>query len=364
MSNFLESCSQIISGTKQITNHLKLSVLMFCISLVHLGYTCFFYLQGVTPLFLYNLCVIFLYIGSCMLMYHHHYKVAALFAFFEVCTSSLLVCIFIGWNCGFGLFLLAMIPIIYYMIYSAEEFQRKIFTPTLLSLISFFVFLFSRAITLFFEPIYGQFPQQFTMLLYLFNAFFSFSTVILFSLFFLLEIRNVQRTLRLQNEHLDKIASIDTLTRLLNRRSMKVFLDEAIYTYETSGLDFSLILCDIDDFKKVNDTYGHECGDHVLIHIAALIQACVQCDDYVCRWGGEEILILVHGPIETAGPLAERIRLSIEATPTVYGRHTIFHTMTFGISSYKKGRPIEESIQAADKKLYLGKSRGKNQIVI
>ena len=132
---------------------------------------------------------------------------------------------------------------------------------------------------------------------------------------------------------------------------------------KTTGRRFTMILGDIDDFKRVNDTYGHDAGDLVLVSVANTIQNTVRSNDAVCRWGGEEILILVDDDLDSASLAAERIRKSIEQMEVAFEGKKIKVTMTFGIAESIPGYKIEHLIQQADDKLYYGKKHGKNQVV-
>ena len=165
-------------------------------------------------------------------------------------------------------------------------------------------------------------------------------------------------------EELERHVNYDTLTHLLNRRSMDKTLNETLSNAKKGQGTFCLIMVDIDDFKHVNDTYGHECGDEVLRSIAHIVSIGVKKDDYVFRWGGEEILVLLKTDIEKTIAAAERIRRDIEKDPIVYKKDvTVSVTVTMGISAYSEGSSIKAMMEDADKKLYYGKQHGKNQVV-
>lgn len=364
MKQLITALEHLIFGQRKFTTNLIFSVLMFSVSMVHLCYAGFFYFQHLDFLFYYHLFVIFLYIGNGFLMYYQKYRLASFATLTEIWLCGILFSLLLGWNTGFALFHLALVPILYYISFATGIFKRMILTPTLLSLFSLCIYLICRLITRVCTPYYADLKEPFIICMYLFNSITAFIIVIVFSLFFLYEIQRIQSALRIRNRHLDKMASIDSLTHLWNRRSMNVFLENAVNAYQNTNQEFSLILCDIDDFKLINDTYGHSCGDEVLTHISNLIRSCVRSDDFVCRWGGEEILILVQGPLPVAKVLAERIRAQVELTPTLYEEKEVHHTMTFGISPYQPDCPVEESIRTADNNLYVGKRHGKNQVIV
>lgn len=165
-------------------------------------------------------------------------------------------------------------------------------------------------------------------------------------------------------EELEKYVCYDTLTHLLNRRSMDDYLQKAYQEANADGTDFCLMMLDIDDFKKVNDTYGHDCGDEVLRCVANTISTGVRKNDTVFRWGGEEILVLMQTAEQQASDSAERIRHEIEKDTIRYrGENLVSVTVTIGISAYRNGMTIQQMMDEADKKLYYGKNHGKNQVV-
>ncbi|MBR1554761.1 MAG: GGDEF domain-containing protein [Oscillospiraceae bacterium] len=165
-------------------------------------------------------------------------------------------------------------------------------------------------------------------------------------------------------EELEKYVCYDTLTHLLNRRSMDDYLQKAYQEASQEGTSFCLLMMDIDDFKKVNDTYGHDCGDEVLRYVANTISTSVRKDDSVFRWGGEEILVLMHSGEVQASLSAEKIRREIEQDAVSYrGENNISVTVTIGLSAYRNGMTIQQMMDEADQKLYYGKKHGKNQVV-
>ena len=165
-------------------------------------------------------------------------------------------------------------------------------------------------------------------------------------------------------EELEKYANYNTLTHLLTRRSMNNYLQEAYRQANTGKSSFCLLMADIDDFKKVNDTYGHDCGDEVLKYVTQTISTGVKKTDTVFRWGGEEICILLKADEEHALEAAERIRNDIAQDSVNYRNEAqVSVTVTMGISPYRDGMTVQAMMDDADAKLYWGKKHGKNQVV-
>ncbi len=123
---------------------------------------------------------------------------------------------------------------------------------------------------------------------------------------------------------------------------------------------------DIDDFKKINDTYGHEQGDEVLKLIAGSLSGAVDKIDYVSRWGGEEFLMIVFGNIAYALKVLDRVQRQLRSADLEADGQKLIVTMTFGICECKEvsDGDIDEIIRRADQRLYLGKTSGKNCIKI
>jgi diguanylate cyclase (GGDEF)-like protein len=185
----------------------------------------------------------------------------------------------------------------------------------------------------------------------------------LFCALYILEMRASQRCLEEHNTHLRQLADCDPLTSLLNRRSMMNYMMNAFDNFETGNLDYCIILCDIDDFKQTNDTYGHDCGDMVLVQSAKLLRECLGEDSKICRWGGEELLMLVPWSLNYCIEQIEIIRKKLENYIFLYQQNRVQITMTFGIKAFESELSVHEVIQLADHNLYEGKKVGKNCVI-
>lgn len=176
------------------------------------------------------------------------------------------------------------------------------------------------------------------------------------------KIHHHNRKLRQLNTRLEHISQYDHLTGLANRYALhqrfNVEMDLASQTLQT----FSLILLDLDFFKDINDTYGHDVGDNVIKEFAVLLQSMVRENDLVGRWGGEEFLILCSQTSKNgAFQLAEHLRLQVQTMGFSVDRQI---TASFGLSEYRQGETIGDTIKRADDALYLAKNNGRNQIVM
>jgi diguanylate cyclase (GGDEF)-like protein len=159
---------------------------------------------------------------------------------------------------------------------------------------------------------------------------------------------------RLRND-LVEIATIDVLTRVPNRRATQVFLEKEISRAQRQSSEFSVLLIDIDDFKQVNDRWGHSLGDEVLAKTASLFQSMIRKQDLVGRWGGEEFLIILPGPCD-AEVLAERIRSNVAAAEYRHANGSFHITISIGVSCANPSSLRDQILKQADNALYRAKT--------
>lgn len=160
---------------------------------------------------------------------------------------------------------------------------------------------------------------------------------------------------------LNRLADLDELTRLPNRRKATMLLDIEKARVSRGG-SFFVSLADIDRFKRINDTFGHDVGDLVLQHVSREITSLMRQGDWVARWGGEEFLIFINNnDLVTAIQPIERIRNKLEATPIkeINGEAV---TMSFGLAEYNSEKELNEVINKADAMLYEAKRNGRNRV--
>ena len=169
---------------------------------------------------------------------------------------------------------------------------------------------------------------------------------------------------RANQEELERLANFDSLTGLHNRRAILHRLDEHIKQVRRYEAELSLIMLDIDYFKKVNDQYGHLIGDEVLENVAVLMQQNVRDTDSVGRYGGEEfIVVLSETDLSSALIVAERLRNAIEAAEMRGSEGNTFGIIVSqGVSSYKPGEDKQSLISRADDALYRAKQNGRNRV--
>jgi diguanylate cyclase (GGDEF)-like protein len=175
-----------------------------------------------------------------------------------------------------------------------------------------------------------------------------------------------ERELLEVNERLRYMSQTDGLTGLDNRRHLNERIEEMFQHAERLNEPFSLVMCDLDKFKSVNDTYGHQAGDEVLKQLARILKDEAREIDRVGRYGGEEFMLLLPGTVlDAAVTFAERVRKRIERHTFTFDGGTLTRTSSFGVSGWPHPK-IDQSdalVRTADDALYVAKETGRNKVV-
>lgn len=183
---------------------------------------------------------------------------------------------------------------------------------------------------------------------------------ILITIFTIIIIILLQRSYQ---KRIEVLAESDPLTGIANRMNFNEHFSRAAYRFSRFGTDFSVIMIDIDNFKKINDSYGHLAGDETIIKISELIAGNIRIIDFLARWGGDEFTIIVEGTIDQAEEIMKRI---IEQLPLIQlktEKAEIRPTLSCGIIQYGADETREQIIKKADMLMYKAKKQGKNRIV-
>ncbi len=280
-----------------------------------------------------------------------HYLVSTVIIYTVILAMMIVGVISLGTALEFQLYALGMLTCVSYNCYLHKRTLKKqipMFCTLALHVVCYAgVFIYGRT----HEPLY-RIPRSAENFMIIFNSIAAFGIVSLYvCLYYYVAIKS--------EEKLEKMALIDNLTGLYNR----YYLLASMERWEKQpAKDCWLAILDIDDFKKVNDTYGHNCGDHVLHEIAKLVQqTCKDC--IICRWGGEEFIILSSGQGYDSAIL-EILRERIAKEEIRFEGKRIHITVTIGVAGYDSSLTNDSWISVADERLYYGKKHGKNQVVI
>ena len=333
---------------KMLSEHRTLIFLIMCLC-IHVFNAFVFWVFELYPLVILNAVSSVLYVVFLTLFKNENLRIS--FAYFEIILFSAMSELISGGHFGYLYFVIGMVAVIFFMLpYS----NRKKHVYQLIGA------GFAVAIGLISVYDYFLYPELMDKVL-LYKPFEkSMNLVItLFSLFYLSNLYLVE--LRTTQEKLDYNSNHDMLTGLYNRRFFESIMKRSKEEKETS---FSVAMLDVDDFKKINDTYGHETGDKVLALVSRCIDACLPENAVAVRWGGEEFVLYLP-QLDNARALEVlndfRTRLSEQRLYHKGSRVTI--TATIGLCTGESIADYEEYLRQADEKLYWGKKHGKNQIV-
>ncbi|MDM3871472.1 GGDEF domain-containing protein [Porticoccus sp. W117] len=166
------------------------------------------------------------------------------------------------------------------------------------------------------------------------------------------------------SEKFSRSATQDELSGLPNRREMERLLGGCINRYHLSGEMFSVMICDIDNFKQFNDSFGHQFGDRTVKAVSGALQRGLRADDVVARWGSDEFLVLLSGQkIEAAHQVAERLRRNVSALQLEESGEIQNITMSFGLACMEGHEGADDLVSTADRGLYQAKQMGRDMVV-
>ncbi len=194
-----------------------------------------------------------------------------------------------------------------------------------------------------------------------------YTAVVLGMLFWIREFRETRKELERDNVNLRRVAAIDFLTELVNRRQAVRHLERERARARRSGESLGFIMIDLDHFKSINDTYGHQAGDVALKHTADILKTRARASDILIRYGGEEFLaVLPDTDLPGAVELANSLRERIQDNPLTYGDVEVQLRASLGVAVLPPDQDIgvKEMIGRADKALYAAKETGRNRVVV
>ena len=182
------------------------------------------------------------------------------------------------------------------------------------------------------------------------------------SIHYAIERKQLMAALEAANELLSRQVTIDPLTGIYNRLKFNELLDAEVQRANRYGTTLSLIMFDIDYFKRINDTHGHHAGDYVLSEISRIVFDNMRQSDIFARWGGEEFMVLVpNDNVEQTSVLAEKLRALIEAYNF---RYNLKVTASFGVTGFRSHGSLESFSSRVDEALYRAKRNGRNRVEV
>lgn len=262
---------------------------------------------------------------------------------------------YFGWNSGAQQFITVLLVLCFFSSYG--KYKLKIYYAIALGIFRIYLYFVSHN-----TPSAAAYDDRLSYILQIINTAAIFWCISVIAYIFGKESRSLEYKLVTYNSKLEDQANTDALTELYNRRKAWEYLHEVI---ESGKHDYiSICICDIDFFKKVNDSYGHDMGDVVLKQLAKTMKDTLEKYSFIARWGGEEFLIVFPDQNgDESFMLLSRLQDNIRAMQFTSGEKTFKVTMTFGLAEYDFNLGLDNALKEADEKLYMGKANGRDQIV-
>ena len=318
---------------------------------IHLIYLCVFQMLGIIPLAALNLFSSGFYANFLFIKKDTTEK-SIVATYFEILIFAFLSELALGQDYGFYLYMVGLSSAVFYLV---PSYGNKRFLYQLIGVAAVFALKGITMLSGLNFPDMQNAAEPYKYMIYIANLVITASVVLSATFFYSKETEKVWESLRYNMNH-------DALTGLYNRRYFERQI-EIIPQNERGQYVISMV--DIDFFKLVNDTYGHEAGDEVLVRVAACLKETAGRDNLAVRWGGEEFILYFPGTTpDKIFPVMESLRAQVEGMEIKSAGKIIRITITGGIATGMADSNYEKVIHSADEKLYLGKQRGRNRIIV
>ena len=316
--------------------------------IVHVIYLVLFIIAKMNVMIYVDAAIILIYLLFFLVLKKEKWYLYALLCGNEFFVFIIVSTIMLGFNSGFHLYLIGLCVVSFFTTYFSKNRNPKGSIAWVgLSLIIYLTLYFTSK---YFPPYYVT-PRWLEMTLFSIHSVAVFAFVASYLIVFLKYAFSLEKKIMIQSR-------TDELTQINNRYGLYDFFDQ-----DDDKTSLALALFDIDDFKNINDSYGHVTGDYILKRVAQIASSTLS-DSFVCRYGGEEFVIVLDNSGWTYFEKLEELRKNIEKETFEFEGIKIKITITIGAVNYMKDLSLEKWVELADKKMYVGKSSGKNKTVI
>lgn len=324
--------------------------------MTHTSLLVFFWMMGIYPMMAVNCVSLAIYAAEFWIIRKSEELYLAIF-FSEVLVHMLLAIVFVGWAGGFQYYVFAMAPLMYFADHIVRNEGGNTTHPIFFSLLTVISFLIARTIVVFFDPVYVL-PADVAFWVKTLNGVMILLMLGVFAMIY------VQRILEIESELVSN-AEIDELTKLPNRHFLDRMLEEKQIGKEGGISEYAVAILDIDNFKKVNDRFGHLAGDQVLKKLAGILARTAGEEHFAGRWGGEEFMMVVTGEecYSKLVDLTEEVRRELENSVVHFDYWQIVVTASIGVASTRDSMNFKDLVEEADKCLYEAKGSGKNRVI-
>ncbi len=319
--------------------------------LTHIAFLTLFHWAGVEAMAIINVASVLCYVWTFWLAHTGRIGMCWVVTALEVLAHAILAVWVIGWDSGFHFYILLVIPVA--VITDFRPLALKVLVVSILT-----TAYLGMDMLLLRRPPLVALPTTVIDGLHYFNVLGTILILIFLAGYYHYLMSKAEANLR-------EMATTDPLTQLSNRRAVIDAIRDEELRMQRTNTQMSFVLCDLDHFKLINDTHGHDAGDEVLKAVSGVLSQGVREVDHVARWGGEEFLLVLPGAgTQEAQLVAERLRQRIEALRVRAGSEELQVSMTFGVSACHPGETSENTISRADQALYAGKHAGRNRVVL
>lgn len=324
-------------------------------------YGLMFWKYDADVLLYYNYITTVNFIFACIMLKIGKIKAYIYSIFTGIFGLMILAVIFLGWEFGFQQYCIGFVASLIFTDFYMNV-KRKI-TKRTVCIVAFNVILYIALRLWTYEHPYVYLIEDKLLSrgLYIVNSLLGFAFLIGYSLIYSNTVRRLENSLR-------EMANIDPLTGICNRRKMHQILKNSLEQEENTPYQAVVAMMDVDFFKKINDTYGHDAGDEVLVSLAHMLFEMQEKIEgfYVSRWGGEEFLVFYEKHNKKNEEIIqefEKLRKKIQDLVVRVDNKDISVTITMGLAFYQPGKNISQLIKLADDNLYEGKKSGRNRVV-
>ncbi len=326
--------------------------------MTHTALLVYFFLLQVYPMAIVNVLSIVTYsIGFWILEKNAAIYLAVFIG--EVLVHMTCAVYYVGWGAGFEYYVFAVVPVIFFADHTIRKDGKHAAHPVFLSCVCIVTFLFCRGLAHYAEPKYKIAPE----VLFYTNTGNGTMILVLLLLFCMVYIRLV---LEIENQLVES-AEFDELTKLPNRHYLDRLLADQKIGVAGGIEEYGVAILDIDNFKKVNDRFGHLAGDQVLKKLAGILARTVSDNEdlFAARWGGEEFMMLAvgDGAYGRLMEMTENVRSQLESSVVHFDYWQIVVTASIGVSATKESLNFKRLTEEADKCLYEAKGSGKNRVI-
>jgi diguanylate cyclase (GGDEF)-like protein len=346
--NRLTSAPKVIDK-KELPEYFAILLTSLAVIVMHVILLFVFLSQNVMTLAYFNIVSVLAWILTIALNERGKASIAVFVALVEIMAHAILAVSVLGLDYGFQMYLW---PVACMVAVAPKIKLRSAFVFSLICLATF-------------VTLYGVFPNRTSVEFLPEHIYLIFSLVTLSGgIPLIIWVSSLRTIYTEQHQKLEKMANFDMLTSLHNRRYFQAFLNAQREHAKSEASTFCIALGDIDKFKDINDRYGHDAGDHVLVGVSNLLSRLLSRSDGLCRWGGEEFIIFIpNSTLKDATPVIEAVR-DVISTEVFVKDSDINVTMSFGIVEVDGNEKIDTFIKRADELLYKAKNAGRNNVQV